>query len=49
MLEEAEQDLVVSLVERFPARAKLVSFTSNHISGTVLPLLLWLVSGGIAP
>jgi hypothetical protein len=36
-LEEASKQLVVSLVERVHARAKVVSFLSSHDLGTVLP------------
>jgi hypothetical protein len=37
VLEQADEDLVISLVERSHARAKVASFSSSHISGTVLP------------
>jgi hypothetical protein len=37
VLEQVEQDLKVSLVDRARARAILVSFCSNHDSGTALP------------
>ena len=37
VLEQEEQDLVVSLVDRALARARYVSFCSSHDSGTALP------------
>jgi hypothetical protein len=49
VLEQAEEDCVVSLVERSRARTKVVSFFSNHTLGTVLPLLRWMVSGEMGP
>jgi hypothetical protein len=49
VFDQAEQDLMVSLVEVARARAMLTCFFSSHVLGTVLPLLRWMVSGGIAP
>jgi hypothetical protein len=37
VLEQQEQDMKISLVDRARARAILVSFCSNHDSGTALP------------
>jgi hypothetical protein len=42
VLEKAEQESVVSLIER---DHELVSFCSSHILGTALPLLRWVVFG----
>ena len=49
VLEKADEHVMVSLVERARARARLVSLTSNHISGTVLRLLWWVLFGVLAP
>ena len=49
MLEQMEQDLMVSLVDRALARAILVSFCSNHDLGTALPLLRVVAFGEEAP
>jgi hypothetical protein len=46
VLEKAEQDAVVSLIERDHGK---VPFCSNHILGTALPLLRWMVFGKEAP
>jgi hypothetical protein len=46
VLEKAEQESVVSLIERDHA---VVSFCSNHVLGTALPLLRWVAFGIEAP
>jgi hypothetical protein len=46
VLEKAEQESVVSLIERDHAN---VSFCSSHILGTTLPLLRWVAFGKEAP
>jgi hypothetical protein len=49
VLEQAKEDRVVSLIEDPRACAKIVSFCSNHIPGTALPLLRWVAFGQTAP
>jgi len=49
VLEQVEQDLEVSLVDRARARAILVLFCSNHDSGTALPPLRVVAFGEEAP
>jgi hypothetical protein len=48
VLEQAEEDRVVSLIERVQA-VKVVPFRSNHILGTALPPLRWVAFGVEAP
>lgn len=48
VLEQAEQDRMVSFIEDPRARAKVVSFCSFHVLGTV-PLLRWVDFGQTAP
>jgi hypothetical protein len=48
VLEKAEQESMVSLIERDHS-VKFVSFCSNHVLGTALPLLRRIVSGETAP
>jgi hypothetical protein len=49
VLEQVEQDSKVTLVDRTHARAMIVSFCSNHDSGTALPLLRFVAFGEEAP
>ena len=49
VLEQVEQDLKVSLVDRARAPARYVSFCSNHDSGTALPPLRVVAFGEEAP
>jgi hypothetical protein len=49
VLEQVEQDLKVSLIDRARARAIFVSFCSNHDSGTAFPLLRVVAFGEEAP
>jgi hypothetical protein len=49
VLEQQEQDLKVSLVDRVRAPARYVSFCSNHDSGTALPLIRFVAFGEEAP
>jgi hypothetical protein len=48
VLEQVEEDRMVSLIEREHA-VNVVSFCSNHILGTALPLLRWVAFGQTAP
>jgi hypothetical protein len=48
VLEQAEEDLMVSLIEQGHV-VKVVSFCSNHILGSALPLLRWAAFGLEAP
>jgi hypothetical protein len=49
VLEQVKEDLMVSLIDRPRALAILVSFCSNHDSGTALPLLRFVAFGEEAP
>jgi hypothetical protein len=49
VLEQVEQDLKVSLIDRARARARYVWFCSKHDSGIALPLLRVVAFGVEAP